>query len=72
WKADIREYEEKIVEAKEQIAQKEIKKQEFDAQAVEVPRAKIEELAHVGIQHYSNGLVISSEVDHLTNENNVL
>ncbi|MCI84554.1 hypothetical protein A2U01_0105832, partial [Trifolium medium] len=36
------------------------------------PRAKIEELAHAGLQHYSDGLVISSEVDRLTNENNVL
>ncbi|MCI97558.1 hypothetical protein A2U01_0118859, partial [Trifolium medium] len=50
WKADIREYEEKIAEAKKQIALEEIKKQEFDAQAVEVPRAKIDELAHAGIQ----------------------
>ncbi|MCI45361.1 hypothetical protein A2U01_0066600, partial [Trifolium medium] len=72
WKADIREYEERITEAKEWIAQEEIKKQEFAAQAVEVPRAKIDELAHAGIQHYSDGLAISSEVDRLTNENNVL
>ncbi|MCI50931.1 hypothetical protein A2U01_0072175, partial [Trifolium medium] len=66
------EYEERIAEAKERIAQEEIKKQEFAAQAVEVPRAKIDELAHAGIQHYSDGLVISCEVDRLTNENNIL
>ncbi|MCI80631.1 hypothetical protein A2U01_0101902, partial [Trifolium medium] len=62
WKADIREYEKKIDEAKEQIALEEIKMQEFTAQAVEVPRAKIGELAHAGIQHYSDGLAISGEV----------
>ncbi|MCI35016.1 hypothetical protein A2U01_0056237, partial [Trifolium medium] len=65
WKAEIRELEEKIV-------QEESKKEQFAAQAVEVPRAKIEELAHAGLQHYSDGLIVSSEVDRLTNENNVL
>ncbi|MCI49442.1 hypothetical protein A2U01_0070686, partial [Trifolium medium] len=59
WKAKIRALEEKI-------AQEELKKEHFAAQAVEVPRAKIEELAHAGIQHYSDGLVVSSEVDRLT------
>ncbi|MCI72170.1 hypothetical protein A2U01_0093433, partial [Trifolium medium] len=60
WKSEIRELE-------ENIAQEELKKEQFVAQAVEVPRVKIEELAHVGIQHYSDGLVVSSEVDRLTN-----
>ncbi|MCI61766.1 hypothetical protein A2U01_0083023, partial [Trifolium medium] len=59
WKDDIREYEDKIAEAKEQIALEEVKKQEFAAQAVEVPRVQIDELAHAGIQHYSDGLAIS-------------
>jgi predicted XRE-type DNA-binding protein len=54
------------------IAQEEQMKEQFAAQAVEVPRSKIEELARAGLQHYSEGLVVSSEVDRLNNENNVL
>jgi predicted XRE-type DNA-binding protein len=65
WKAEIRELEAKI-------AQEEQMKEQFAAQAVEVPRSKIEELARAGLQHYSKGLVVSSEVDRLNNENNVL
>jgi predicted XRE-type DNA-binding protein len=65
WKAEIRELEAKI-------AQEEQMKEQFAAQAVEVPRSKIEELARAGLQHYSEGLVVSSEVDRLNNENNVL
>ncbi|MCH85645.1 hypothetical protein A2U01_0006494 [Trifolium medium] len=57
---------------KEKINQEEIRKQEFAAQAVEVPRAKIDELAHAGIHHYNDALIISNEVDLLTNENNVM
>ncbi|MCI47429.1 hypothetical protein A2U01_0068671, partial [Trifolium medium] len=65
WKTEIR-------ELKEKIAQEELKKEQFTAQAAEVLRAKIEELVHAGLQHYNDGLVVSSEVDLLTNENDFL
>jgi hypothetical protein len=64
WKAEVRELEQKI-------AKEEAKKEQFAAQADVVSRAKIEELARDGIQQYSEGLVVSSEVDRLANENEV-
>jgi hypothetical protein len=65
WKAEIRELEQKITK-------EEAKKEKFAAQADAVSRVKIEELARDGIQQYSEGLVVSSEVDRLANENEVL
>jgi hypothetical protein len=65
WRAEIRELEQKI-------AEEEAKKEDFAAQAAAVSRLKIEELARDGIQQYSEGLVVSSEVDRLANENEVL
>jgi phage shock protein A len=65
WRAEIRELEQKI-------AEEEAKKEKFATQADVVSRLKIEELARDGIQQYSEGLVVSSEVDRLANENEVL
>jgi uncharacterized coiled-coil DUF342 family protein len=65
WRAEIRDLEQKI-------AEEEGKKKKFVSQAAEVSRARIEELAQDGIKQYSEGLVASSEVDRLANENEVL
>jgi phosphomevalonate kinase len=65
WRAEIRELERKITE-------EEKRKEEFASQAAAVSRARIEELAQDGIKQYSEGLVASSEVDRLANENEVV
>ncbi|MCI06642.1 hypothetical protein A2U01_0027702, partial [Trifolium medium] len=65
WKAEIREVEEKI-------AQEEERKKEFEEQAVEVPKADIDALAHKGLEHYSNGVYMSHKIDRLTEENTIL
>ncbi|PNX98312.1 hypothetical protein L195_g021554 [Trifolium pratense] len=65
WRSEIKELEEKI-------RQEEAKKERFTALAVEVPRAKIDELAHEGIQHYSDGLAVQKEVERLANDKEVL
>jgi DNA-binding protein H-NS len=65
WRAEIRELEQKITE---EVA----KKEKFVTQAAAVSRLRIEELARDGIQQYSESLVVSSEVDRLANENEVL
>ncbi|GAU41191.1 hypothetical protein TSUD_26160 [Trifolium subterraneum] len=49
WKSEIRELEYKI-------SQEEEKKKQFEAKAVEIPKATIEEKAKIGIQHYSEAL----------------
>ncbi|GAU25058.1 hypothetical protein TSUD_257520 [Trifolium subterraneum] len=65
WKSEIRELESKI-------GQEEEKKKQLEAQAVEVPKATIEEKAKIGIHHYSEALRAGVEVDRLTGENNVV
>ncbi|PNX62130.1 hypothetical protein L195_g052812, partial [Trifolium pratense] len=65
WRSEIQELEEKI-------HKEEAKKEHYVALAVEVPRAKIEELAHEGIQHYSDRLAVQKEVELLASEKEVL
>ncbi|PNX55550.1 hypothetical protein L195_g049179 [Trifolium pratense] len=65
WQSEIKELEEKI-------RQEEAKKEHFTALAVEVHRAKIDELAHEGIQHYSDGLAVQRQVERLANDKEVL
>ncbi|MCI74177.1 hypothetical protein A2U01_0095441, partial [Trifolium medium] len=64
--------EDKIAEARSQIAEEELRKQQLSAKATEVPRERIEAIAKEGIQHYSAGLQANGEVDRLSNENAVL
>ncbi|MCI85241.1 hypothetical protein A2U01_0106520, partial [Trifolium medium] len=59
-------------EARSQIAEEELRKQQLTEKASEVPRERIEAIAREGIQHYSAGLQANVEVDRLTNENAVL
>ncbi|GAU30636.1 hypothetical protein TSUD_62560 [Trifolium subterraneum] len=65
WKSEIRELECKI-------GQEEEKKKQLEAQAVEVPKATIEEKAKTGIHHYSEALRAGVEMDRLAGEKNVV
>ncbi|GAU21853.1 hypothetical protein TSUD_33490 [Trifolium subterraneum] len=64
-KSEIRELESKI-------GQEEERKKKLEAQAVEVPKATIEEKAKIGIHHYSEALRAGVEMDHLGAEKNVV
>ncbi|MCI88435.1 hypothetical protein A2U01_0109722, partial [Trifolium medium] len=64
--------EDKIAEARSQIAEEELRKQQLTEKASEVPRERIEAIAREGIQHYSAYLQANGEVDRLTNENAIL
>ncbi|GAU30389.1 hypothetical protein TSUD_58010 [Trifolium subterraneum] len=65
WKSEIRELECKI-------GQEEEKKKQLEAQAVEVPKATIEEKVKTGIHHYSEALRAGVEMDRLGAEKNVV
>ncbi|GAU19661.1 hypothetical protein TSUD_240090 [Trifolium subterraneum] len=65
WKSEIRELENKI-------GQEEERKKHLEAQAVEVPKATIEEKAKTGIHHYSEALRAGVEMDRLGAEKNAV
>ncbi|PNX60972.1 hypothetical protein L195_g060443, partial [Trifolium pratense] len=65
WRSEIKELEEKI-------RQEETKMEHFANLAVEVHRIKIDELAHEGLQHYSDGLAFQKRVERLTNDKEML
>ncbi|GAU14611.1 hypothetical protein TSUD_96750 [Trifolium subterraneum] len=65
WKSEIRELECKI-------GQEEEKKKQLEAQAVEVPKATIEEKAKTWIHHYSEALRDGVEMDRLAGEKNAV
>ncbi|GAU28512.1 hypothetical protein TSUD_156690 [Trifolium subterraneum] len=65
WKSEIRELEHKI-------GQEEEKKKQLEAQAVEVPKATLEEKAKTGIHHYSEALRAGVEADCLAGEKNAV
>ncbi|PNX89288.1 hypothetical protein L195_g045407, partial [Trifolium pratense] len=65
WRSEIKELEEKI-------RQEETKREHFANLAVEAHRIKIDELAHEGLQHYSDGLAYQKRVERLTNDQEML
>ncbi|PNY13489.1 hypothetical protein L195_g014309 [Trifolium pratense] len=65
WRSEIKELEEKI-------RQEEARMEHLATLAVEVHRAKINELAHEGLQHYSDGLAVQRQVERLANDKEML
>ncbi|MCI44470.1 hypothetical protein A2U01_0065709, partial [Trifolium medium] len=72
WKAYIFDYEAKIVEAKNNIAEDENRKRDFEAQATAVPKSRINEISEKGIQHYSETFTLQVEINRLGHERDVL
>ncbi|PNY08031.1 hypothetical protein L195_g004541 [Trifolium pratense] len=69
---NIAKWQYEIEELKEKIRQEEAKMERLATLAVEVHRAKIDELAHEGLQHYSDCLAVQRQVERLTNDKEML
>ncbi|PNX91429.1 hypothetical protein L195_g047560, partial [Trifolium pratense] len=69
---NIAQWQSEIEALQEKIRQEGIKMEKLAAVAVEAQRAKVDELAHEGIQLYSDGLAVQKRVERLTSEKEML
>ncbi|PNX64576.1 hypothetical protein L195_g062184, partial [Trifolium pratense] len=69
---NIAQWQSEIEALQEKIRQEGVKMEKLAAVAVEAQRAKLDELAHEGIQHYSDGLAVQKRVERLTSEKEML
>ncbi|PNX96944.1 hypothetical protein L195_g020162 [Trifolium pratense] len=69
---NIAQWQSEIEALQEKIRQEETKMEKLAAVAIEAQRAKLDELAHEGIQHYSDGLAVQKRVERLTSDKEML
>ncbi|XP_045802476.1 uncharacterized protein LOC123896078 [Trifolium pratense] len=69
---NIAQWQSEIEALKEKVRQEEAKMEKLAAVAIEAQKVKLDELAREGIQHYSDGLAVQKQVEHLASDKEML